>query len=354
MTTVAPADSTYAYIETLVRRLTASPSDLTLTSRTIQQVVNDIYLTDFPYGIKVDEMRSVYQFYTAPYIDKYRMDVNYYQGVRGPLYIDGIPGVFYKDRQEFFNLFPRWPTQFMPITGDGTTQLFTFSISATPFLAGQVTLGGNSTTGAPIQVSDDGLGNLQYHVVLNPSPVPAQNLNPNVPGMHNYNVGNPGLITYINIGTINYITGACTVNFSTVSVTPAAGQNMTMYVSQYTTGRPYSALFWNNEFTIRPVPKYVHQIQIESYQTPVQFMMTNDNPILNQWSKVLAYMASAEIMRYRNDFEMVNQLQEGLKRQVGLALERQAVNEIGQRNSTLFSSTTPNWGWNQSNQGFGY
>jgi hypothetical protein len=37
---------------------------------------------------------------------------------------------------------------------------------------------------------------------------------------------------------------------------------------------------------------------------------------------------------------------EGFKRQEALALERQGTEEINQRNATIFSSTTPNQGWN--------
>lgn len=347
MSAVVQSNSTYAFIEQKVRRLTSNPSELTLTSATIQQYVNEIYNTDFPYAIKLDQMRSVYTFYTAAYQDTYPLDVNYNQGIRGPLYVDGIPGAFYKDREQFYNLFPRWPTQFQPISGDGTTQMFNFSISATPFLAGQVTLGGNDTTGAPIQVSDDAHGNLQYQIINPQGSVPAQTTNPNVPGMHNLNTRNPGLTTFVNIGTVNYVTGACTIDFAIVGVTPVAGQNMTMYVSQYTTGRPYCCLFWNNTFTIRPVPKFVHKLEIESYLTPSQFLMTTDSPILNQWAKYLAFLASAEIMRDRNDFQMVEYLQEGAKRQEALVLERQGIEEIGNRNISPFCSTTPNNGWNQ-------
>jgi len=112
MSAVLPANNTYARIELLVRRLTASASEASLASTEIQQTINDIYNSDFPYAIKVDQMRSVYTFYTRPYIDRYPLDVNYNQGVRGPVYVEGIQGFLYKDRNEFYNMWPRWPTKF--------------------------------------------------------------------------------------------------------------------------------------------------------------------------------------------------------------------------------------------------
>ena len=60
-----------------------------------------------------------------------------------------------------------------------------------------------------------------------------------------------------------------------------------------------------------------------------------------------------EILRERQDFEGVENLREGFMRQEALVLERQGVEEIGQRNATIFSESTPTQGWNQG-QGWPY
>jgi len=147
------------------------------------------------------------------------------------------------------------------------------------------------------------------------------------------------------IGTVNYVTGVFSINFP---VAPASGTQINLHVSQYQTGKPYSMLFWNNEFTIRPVPKLCHKIEIETYLTPVQFMETTDSPILNQWAQYIAYGAACECLRDRQDFEGVANLQEGMMRQEALVLERQSVEEIGVPNYQLFNSTQQNYingGW---------
>ncbi len=128
---------------------------------------------------------------------------------------------------------------------------------------------------------------------------------------------------------------------------------MICWVVQYQTGRPYCLMFWNNEFTIRPVPDQVYKVEVETYLTPVQFLETSTNPILNQWWQYISYGAAMEIQRERNDFDSVDGLREGFMRQEGLVLERQGVEEIGQRNSTIFSAATPQQGWNQG-WGFPY
>ena len=202
MATLIQANNTYAQIETLVRRLTASPSSSSLPSSQIQQLTNTFYSNDFPYSIKLDQMRSVYTFYTRPYIDRYPLDVNYNQGVRAPFYVEGVQGNFFKDRQEFYAMWPRWPTKFTPINGDGVTATFNFTIPA-PFLSKEVVIGGTSSTGNAISVADDGNGNLQLKVPAPQVSVPVQTLTPPVPGMYNLNTANPGLLTVTNIGTVN-------------------------------------------------------------------------------------------------------------------------------------------------------
>jgi len=345
MATVAPGDSTVNFMRRKIRRLTASSSESALPTASIDEYLNNALLNDFPYGIKIDQMRSVYTIYTEPYRDRYPLDVNYNQGIRAPFYVDGIIGSFFKDRTQFYNLWPRWPTTLNPISGDGQTVDFSFNIPA-PFLSKQVIVGGIDVSGNPISIADDGEGRLLLQVPNPQVTVPPYNAStfPPIPGMHNQNTGNPGLYFqgtsstgFTNqIGTVNYVTG----NFHIVfPVAPAAGTQITVKVSQYQPGRPYCLLFWNNEFTVRPIPKLIHKLEIETYLTPVQFYETTDVPILNQWAQYLAYIAAAEILRDRNDLDGVAALQDGLKRQEGLVLERQGVEEIGQPNYQLFNST---------------
>lgn len=338
---VPQADSTLVAIRTKVRRLTNSSSQNSLTDNDLDQHINTFYNQDFAYAIKVDQMRDVYAFYTEPYIDRYPLDINYNQGVRSPAYFDGLQGGFFKDRINFFNMWPRLPTKFQPISGDGVTVNFSFNVPG-PFLRQEVVLGGVDTGGNPITVKDNGAGRLYYITPNAQTSVPAQNTNPAVPGMYNTNLGNPGIYNPIDIGSVNYVTGDFVIDFSLAGIIPASGTVMTLWVAQYQPGRPYNVLFWNNEFIIRPVPDIIHKIEVETYLTPVQFMATSDHPIINQWWQYIAYGVACEIQRERNDFDGVAALTEGMKRQETLVLERQGVEEIGQPNYTLFNTPTPN------------
>lgn len=419
---VQQADSTLVAIKKKVRRLTASASTSALSENDLEQYINTFYSNDFPYAIKLDQMRSVYTFYTEPYKDIYPLDVNYNQGVRAPMYVDGIQGYFFKDRQQFFNMWPRWPTKFEQsaqsltgsitgvtnanpcqitstshglVTGDvvtienvgGTVQIndniytitvldannftldgvdstlfgvytsggtwtatnrsFDFTISGVPFLSDNVIVGGVDQNGNAISIQDNGSGILQYVSPNAQVSFPVETST--APGMKNLNTQNPGQNILTNIGTVDYVTG----EFSFMLPNGIAlddGTLLTIRVSQYSTGRPYTLLFWNNEFTIRPIPKEIHKVEIETYLTPVQFLESTDSPILNQWWQYIAYGVACEILRDRQDLEGVANLQEGFQRQEALVLERQGIEEIGQRNTTIYTQTVQSLGWNA---GFG-
>jgi hypothetical protein len=371
--TLAQANSTYSYIEQKVRRLTASASESSLSSASIQDYVNRFYSQDFPYAIKIDQQRSVYKFLTIPNVDRYPVDVNNLQGFRAPVYFEGIQGNLFKNRDQLFNLYPRYPTQFQPIGGDGVTTSFTFSLfgnNQNPFpqpnfgiLSTQLVIGGIDVNGNPIRIIDDGgavvnaygigsntttgqllfinqnnVGNNVYlSTATNPGTVPANTQLPAIPALSPLPIPSPpNTLTPQYCGTVNYVTTQITVNFP---VAPAPGTMINVWAATYQTGRPYNLLFWNNEITIRPVPDNVYLVEVETFQTPAQFMMTTDNPILNQWSQYIAYGSACEILRDRQDVEGVQNLLEGFARQESLVLERQSIEEIGQPNITLFNST---------------
>lgn len=467
MTAVTQADSTYAFIEKKVRRLTASPSESSLSSEDIQKYINTFYDSDFPYAIKLDQTRQIYKFLTIPNVDRYPVDVNSYQGFRAPVYFEGIQGNFFKNRDQLYNLYPRYPTKFIkgvvPTTGtitsmiNGSDPLSIFSLQhglstgafvtisdvlgavelngntyqitkvnnnrftlngvngafISPYISGgtwvsasasftlfgnnenpypspnfgilstQVVIGGidingnairiiddggavnngygigsNTTTGQLIYVQQNTVGDNVYLDIDNATNPPIVNQIPSIPqtsplgGQNNANYSSnstlntvqsypPSPLTPQYCGTVNYITTQIEINFP---VAPAEGTQITIWAAQYQPGRPYNLLFWNNEFTIRPVPDGVYVVEVEAYQTPSQFMMTNQSPVLNQWAQYIAYGAAAEILRDRQDMEGVQNLMEGFQKQEAQVLERQAIEEIGQPNITMFNTTSYGYG----------
>ena len=420
-------NNSLAAIRTKVRRLTASPGESSLPTEVLDDYINTFYSNDFPYAIKLDQMRSVYSFYTEPYIDQYPLDVNFNQGIRSPAYVDGMNATFFKDRNQFYNMWPRFFTEYTEtaeepviVTADitnlyfssihtvvnivspghglatgsivyitgvvGTTQIndqnfrinvinsgrftlddvdatgftdwvsggtwstteqsFDFTVTA-PFLRNEVFLGGVTDSGEALTFCDDGYGNLYYlfinNVVAVPSYINAFGLND--PGMHNLNTENPGLQNRFLVGTVNYVTGQFLFT-APPGILLATGSDLTVKVSQYLPSKPYSILFFNNYFQIRPIPDKIYKVEIETYLTPVQFFEDTDCPILNQWWQYIALGAAIKILEDRGDFDGVNSMMAMFNKQEALILERQGVEEIGQQNATIYNSVVGNPGQN--------
>lgn len=444
---IPEANTTLSYIIQKVRRLTASASENALSTSNITDAINRFYSQDFPYAIKIDQQRSVYKFLTIPNVDRYPVDVNNLQGFRAPVYFEGIIGNFFKNRDQLYNLYPRYPTQFQQgvsttsgnITGiakptnptsitspnhglatgafitissvggmvqlNGNTYTITvvnsntftldgidntafgaytsggtwisssnsasftlFGNNQNPFpqpssgiLSTQLVIGGIDVNGNPIRIIDDG------GAVVNPYGIGSNTTNGQLLFIQQNNVGNNVYLDGSNIqqpaipplsplpvpspnipvapnqycGTVNYVTTQIDITFP---VPPMPGTQINIWAATYQVGRPYNLLFWNNEVTIRPVPDNVYLVEVETYQTPAQFMNLTDNPVLNQWGQYIAYGVACEILRERQDMEGVENLMEGFKRQEALVLERQSIEEIFQPNITLFNSTQQGYG----------
>lgn len=300
---VAQADSTLVAIRKKVRRLTASPDASQLSDDDIDEYVNTYYSQDFPASIKTDQLRTVVELFTEPNIDTYTLDINEYQGIRSPIYVEGREGSLYKDRREFFRVWPREASRFTPVSGDGATTVFSWTLGA-PFLRNEVLIGSTDIGGNTIQVEDDGNGNL---VTAGTSNV---------------------------LGSVDYVTGAFSITFVTA---PAAAEDIVVWVAQYQASRPNSMIFWNDTVTVRPIPDGVYRLEFEAYQTPTQFMATGEAPTLNQYWQLLALGASVKVLQDRQDMEGLENIMPFFEEQHGLVLERQAIEGIGVRNGSIFS-----------------
>ena len=233
MSAVVQSNNTYTFIEQKVRRLTASASEAALKSTDIQEAVNRFYSNDFPYAIKIDQQRSVYKFLTIPNVDRYPVDVNNLQGFRAPVYFEGIPGNFFKNRDQLFNLYPRYPTQFQQGAG----------------LAGSIT---NATQTNPCQITS------QNHNLQNGSIIVISN----VLGMTQLN-GNTYTITVVDAN-----------NFSLNGIDSTG---YTAYVSggNWTSSNTFSFTLFGNNQNPFPQPNF----GILSTQLVIGGIDQNGNPI---------------------------------------------------------------------------
>lgn len=302
---VTQSDSTLKAIRKKVRRLTASPSTSMLSESDLDEYINTFYSQDFPSSLKIEKLKKVYDVYTQPNIDVYNVPFNTYQAIADPIYVNGRESTLYKDRAQFYRDWPDTDSKAQVATGDGATVLFNFTLSPIPFLRNSFILGTVDTGGNTVQLIDDGAGNVTT-------------------------AAGEALAG----SSVNYVTGAVQITFA---VAPESGQAINVSVVPYSASEPYAVLYWQDQLTVRPVPDDVYKISVEAYVTPTEFLATGDSPELNQWWQLIASGAAVRILQDRQDIEGAEIVNTVYEEQRGMALERQAANAIGQRNSTIYT-----------------
>jgi hypothetical protein len=286
----------------------------------------------------MDQLRSVYVFYTLPYVDRYPIDSNQYQSFRDPVFVDGIRATYFKDRGAFYACWPNVRTYLQPAIGDGVTTSFSFSVAATPIVRTTFMASVPDTTGFQLICADDGGGQSVQGNLLQVFRDSVGNMTPPFPPTSPLPDSPLPVPPYSNqVGTVNYATGAVSIQWPPATP-PAAGEPIRVNFFAPSFGRPSAVLYWNNEIIIRPVPKFSHKITLEAYQTPIQFLSTADVPFLNNFKRYISLGASLNLLARFGDTQRKMELEPDFIAAEGRVLERQANEEIGQANSTIFNT----------------
>lgn len=318
-----PADSTLQAIYTKIRQLTRSPSEAVLRTQDIDQQINTFILYDFPEHLRLFSLKTTFSFFTQPLIDSYGASTvpsnplfEFYQtyiSLEPPVYIAGYEASYTQSRSEFYRIFPFVNSVAnTQITGTGNIQSYSGILSAKPVLRNQVTFTALDASGAGLVLSDDGNGNLT-------SP--------------------DGTST----GTINYVTGAFTLNWTTAV---AQGASIFSETYPYSPGRPTMMLFYDNVFTFRPVPDLAYKVTIDAYIRPTQLLATNQSPQLQQWWQYIAYGAAKKIFENRMDLDSVALITPEFNKQERLVLRTTLVQQANQRVPTIYTINNQSNGYN--------
>lgn len=257
---------TLADIESKTRLTTGRPDTSMISQADLRDRINKYYQFVLPKELKIFFGYTYYNFFTLPNIDQYTPPANF-QTLNPSIYMDGFPGDWYLSPDIFFQDYPIETNKLVVAQGNGVLSTFVFSTSAFPVLPNSFYI----TDGVQI-VQDDGSGNL---------------------------IGN-------GTGTINYITGAGTVNFTNP---PANGANIETSSQTYMANRPQGLLYYDNVFTLRPVPDDVYLIKMEGINIPTALANPTDAPFRPDLGPLIAYGTSLEIFA---DFNQMDQYQDTL------------------------------------------
>ena len=315
------ADSTLAAIQLKVRRLTRSPSTAMLTDATINEYVNTFIEYDFPEHLRLFSLKTTFEFYTTANVDTYppstvatdplyQFDQRYIT-FEGPVYIAGFEAKLSQSREEFYRIFPFVNSvASTQLVGDGVTVAFNGTLSAIPVLQNQVVFTAQDATGNSLVLTDQ--------------------VATGVPAFPTGNLTSPDGVS---TGTINYITGAFTLNWGTA---PAAQAVIYSETYPYSPGRPTLLLYYDDQFQVRPIPDKAYKVILNAYIRPTELLAAGDSPELEQWWQYIAYGAAKKVREDRMDLDTVQLIMPEFLKQQNLVLRRTLVQQANQRVATIY------------------
>lgn len=329
--------STLQTIRTKVRRLTRTPSENQLSNTDIDTYVNTFILYDFPEHLRQFSLRTVLTFWTEPYIDVYStVNIpetsplfnfnNKYISVHDPVFIAGYQVFFSQSRSQFYGIYP-YVNSIASIgtVGNGVTTAFTGNVNpnlVAPISSGtvqQTVLLRNNVLFSSVDINGNGLA-------LIDDPVNATTGNLIIPND-----------TTVSYGTINYVTGNFTLTFPAA---PGVGQPINSQTVPQVTSLPQALLFYDDQFTVRPIPNQPYRIDIEAYIRPTELLGANDTPEIAQWSQYISYGAAKKVFEDRMDTDSVAQIMPEFKKQELLVLRKTIVQNTNERTSTIYTEQT--------------
>jgi len=316
--------ATLQAIRNKVRKLTRSPSVNQITDAAIDEYVNTFIAFDFPESLRLFSLHKTLTFPLIKDISTYIINpilIDKFVTFNPPVYISGRKAFYTQSEEEFYNRYPfNLTIEDTGFVGDGITQNFIGTLSKIPVLRGKVSFfsDGDSPLGLSLY---DASNEVQ-------SVVPTTKI---------------GTLSGTGTGTINYTTGAYTLNFNSP---PSVGEPIKSQTFPYQAARPDSVLYFGNTFTFMPVPDQAYQVQIETYYQPTELMESGDTPYLDQWWQYIAYGASKKVFEDRMDMESVAMILPEFNKQERLVLRRTIVQQTNERAATIYT------GNNNFNSGF--
>lgn len=314
-------------IATKVRRLIGLPSSYQIADQQIYDYINSFYLYDFPAQYRALKLKDIYTFNTIRGLDTYAFDSEHYTTIEQPVRCAKREITLFNDPWSFYGANFNWQYQTNFATGTGGAGPYTGTTSATPII--------RSTSNNP---------NLTVNPNYPASRVQNILITANVALGNTMNVtddGNGNLIgDCLAGGTINYNTGAI-AGLTFTSPIPA-GNNIQIQYNPTTLSQPLSILFFQNQFTLRPVPDQGYTIELVAYRQPSQALMHvapigTGTPEQLEWWECIAIGAAKKYYEDLVDFDNIGIMEKLLKEKYALAETRTYAQLGKQRVNTIFA-----------------
>lgn len=367
MTTFVPTFPLYPTLASAVtktRKITGSSNSFQVTDEDIVRKMHSFYSYDLPAKFRSLKLKDVYTFTTNIGQDVYPFNSELYITVNQPCYCAKREIKLFHNPWNFYAVNYNWQHHANFNFGNGTTGPYEGFTIAAPLIAsvnndpgtqsnpnlfftqGRVqnilitaNVIGPNGIGQTQNVTDDGQGNLIQ--IFQTSNSGNQEY-----GWTYYRQYASSTPTLPGGATINYQTG----EISGLVFAEAIPEGTPIQI-QYNPKKfsiPLAILFFQNQFTVAPVPDSGYTIELTCYRQPIQALLAADmsgNPELSEWWEILAVGASKKIFEERLDSDGVMYIDKMLKERYDI-IETRTYAQIGQeRISTLYTDQlTYNYG----------
>jgi hypothetical protein len=323
-----------------VRRMSARYTPQQMQDSQIDTYLNNFLTLFFPQYFKNIKLTKPYVFTTTPNVDTYPfvyqnnlvtnpngMPVAGNVQITPPVYCQGYILRYFQDKTTFYN---RWPNlsvnQQVGIGGLPANTAYTGVINSFPFYRAQLDIFGNVTEAAVTISAFDNSGGMNSGFTYVITDVPQINSDIGDLVDENNNV----------VGQVNYLTGVFSFTPANSETIPSSA-NVYAAVVPYQASRPVDVLFYNQQIVFRPCPLQVYQVEFQISQQPLQLLLDNSNPELDEWYLFICAGTAKLIYTDYPDDEGMAYLMPIFQEQLQLAQRRTLKQLNTQRASTIFS-----------------
>lgn len=339
-----------------IREVSASGNSLQVTDEKIVKYINSYYLYDLPNDLRNIKLKDVYTFNTVQGVDTYPFDFDHWSTVEGPAYCGKLQIPLFQNKNDYYRYNFPGQTIFTFASGDGGAGPYSGNTLVSPILRSinnnpqadtQLSNTNVFPSGYPPSFSANGISRIQNILIS------ANTAN------SSFVVSDDGAGNLIGDclagGTIDYQTGAIAGLTFTSSV--PSGNDITIQYIQQVQGTPYTILFFQNQFVLRPIPDKAYTIELTAYRQPSQALLgTTSNtdfdvsgrPEEMFWWELIAFGVAKKLYQDRLDTDGVAMMDAFLQEKISEARTR-TYSQLGTRQiSTMFrdeSNVNNTYGW---------
>lgn len=337
------------------RKLTGAGNALQITDDVIKDYINSFYSYDFPAQFRSLKLKDKYTFNTIQGIDTYAFNSEQYTTVEMPCYCMRREIKLFQDPWNFYGVNFNWQQQQNFVFSTGSAGPYSGQLSAIPLIR---SVNNNPSTTATPNTPPN---------TTNPTSYPAQGysgyqsgrvqnvlitVNTATSTLNVTDDGNGNLIgDCLAGGTINYLSGA--IAGLTFTSAPPAGNAIQCQYNPVQPSIPLSILFFQNQFTLRPVPDQGYTIELTAYRQPSQALLAlganTGTPELSEWWECIVFGAAKKFYEDRLDPDGVALMDKSLRERYDVAYTRTYAQLGKQRIGTIYADQlTGNYGGNMA------